>query len=122
VNSRIPLVIERARAYTPKVNRDDDCPRNAFGEETMKIAHFIVAAAIAIPAVSSFAQSTERPLNMDVKAQVAQVAQEQTAYRYTDSNDQVQSKINDWNRTSVPAGQVTVNMGRYALSVVRPSF
>jgi hypothetical protein len=85
----------------------------------MKIAHFIVAAAIAIPAVSSFAQSTEGPLNEDVKAQVAQ---EQTAYRYTDSNDQVQSKINDWNRTSVPAGQVTVNMGRYALSVVRPSF
>jgi hypothetical protein len=113
------LVIEQTHAYTNSIDRVDDCPRIAFGEEIMKIAQLVVAAAIAIPAVSAFAQSAERPLNEDVKAQIAQ---EQTAYRYGDSADQVQPAINDWNRSSLPPSQVTVNMGRYSLSVVRPSF
>jgi hypothetical protein len=69
--------------------------------------------------VSSFAQSTQPPLNEDVKAQIAQ---DQAAYRFTDANDQTQARINDWNRSSVPQGQVNVNMGPYQLSVVRPSF
>jgi hypothetical protein len=71
----------------------------------MKVVQFIVAAAIAIPAVSSFAQSTPPSMNDDVAAQIAQAA------------------VNDVKRTWVPPRQITqMNMGRYSLSVVRPSF
>ncbi|MGA7782561.1 MAG: hypothetical protein WCA85_33285 [Paraburkholderia sp.] len=86
----------------------------------MKVAQLIVAAAIAIPAVSSFAQSTPASMNDDAGAQIAQQA---TTYRYTDSADQTQAAINDAKRTWVPPRQIAkVNMGRYSLSVVRPSF
>ena len=86
----------------------------------MKVVQFIVAAAIAIPAVSSFAQSTPPSMNDAVRAQIAQ---EQMTYRYTDPADQTQAAINDVKRTWVPPRQIAeVNMGRYSLSVVRPSF
>jgi hypothetical protein len=86
----------------------------------MKVAQFIVAAAITIPAVSSFAQSTPASMNDDVRAQIAQV---ETTYQYADSADQAQAAVNDGKRTWVPARQITqVNMGRYSLSVVRASF
>lgn len=86
----------------------------------MKVAQLIVAAAIAIPAASSFAQSTPSSIDTDARAQIAQ---QTTTYRYTDSADQTQASINEFNRTSVPPRQLAeVNMGRYSLSVVRPSF
>jgi len=86
----------------------------------MKVAPFIVAAAIAIPAVSSFAQSTPPSMNDDVSAQIAQ---EKMTYRYTDSADQTQAAIDNVKRGWVPPRQITeMNMGRYSLSVVRPSF
>jgi hypothetical protein len=69
----------------------------------MKVAQLLVAAALAIPAVSSFAQSTPISMNDDVSAQIAQ---EQPTYR----------------RTSVPPRVAQLNMGRYSLSVTRPSF
>jgi hypothetical protein len=85
----------------------------------MKVAQFIVAAVIAIPAVSSFAQSTPPSMNDDVRAQITQV---EMTYRYADSADQTQA-ANDIKRAWVPPRQITeVNMGRYSLSVVRPSF
>ncbi|MGF7130361.1 hypothetical protein P3T40_001836 [Paraburkholderia sp. EB58] len=85
----------------------------------MKVAQFIVAAAIAIPAVSSFAQSTPPSMNDDVRAQIAQ---ETMTYRYADSSDQTQAAING-KQVWVPPRQITqMNMGRYSLSVVRPSF
>jgi hypothetical protein len=86
----------------------------------MKVVQFLVAAAIAIPAVSSFAPSTPQSMNDDV---AAQIAQEKMTYQYADSADQTQAAINDVKRTWVPPRQVTqMNMGRYSLSVVRPSF
>jgi hypothetical protein len=86
----------------------------------MKIAQLIVAAAIALPAVSSFAQST--PLSMN-DAVSAQIAQEQMTYRYADSADQSKAAMNDSQRKWVPPRQIAnLNMGRYSLSVVRPSF
>ncbi|RFU47936.1 hypothetical protein [Paraburkholderia sp. DHOC27] len=86
----------------------------------MKVAQFIVAAALAIPAVSSFAQSSPPSWNDDVRTQIAQ---DQSTYRYTDSADQSQAALNDARQKWVPARQITeVNLGRYSLSVVRPSF
>jgi hypothetical protein len=86
----------------------------------MKVAQFVVAAAIAIPAVSSFAQST--PPSMD-DAVRAQIAQEKMTYRYADSADQTQAAINGASRAWVPPRQIIdMNIGRYSLSVVRPSF
>jgi hypothetical protein len=85
----------------------------------MKVAQFIVAAAIAIPAVSSFAQSTPLSVNDDVRAQIAQ---EQITSRYADFADQTQAAVNDDERAWVPPRQITeVNMGRYSLSIVRPA-
>lgn len=86
----------------------------------MKVAQFIVAAAIAIPAVSSFAQSTPPSMNDDLRAQIAQ---QTMTYRYTDSANQTQAAVNDVQRKWVPPGQIgEFNVGRYSLSVVRPSF
>jgi hypothetical protein len=86
----------------------------------MKIAQFIVTAAIAIPAMSSFAQSTPPSINDDVSTQIAQ---EKMTYRYADSADQTQAAINDVKQAWVPSRQIAeLNMGRYSLSVVRPSF
>jgi len=86
----------------------------------MKIAQFIVAVAIAIPAVSSLAQSTPTPTNDDLSAQIAH---ERMTYRYSESADQTQASMNDAKRTGLPPHQIAqVNMGRYSLSVVRPSF
>lgn len=85
----------------------------------MKVAQLLVAAALAIPAVSSFAQSTPISMNDDVSAQIAQ---EQSTYRYADSADQSQAAFNDARRASVPPRVAQLNMGRYSLSVTRPSF
>lgn len=86
----------------------------------MKIAQMIVAVAIAVPAVSSFAQSTPATVNDDVRTQIAQ---QETTYQFADSADQTQAVINDIRPVWVPPRQVAeVNMGRYSLSVVRPSF
>ncbi|MGF6724266.1 hypothetical protein P3T43_003634 [Paraburkholderia sp. GAS41] len=85
----------------------------------MKVAQLLVAAALAIPAVSSFAQSTPISMNDDVSAQIAQ---EQPTYHYADSADQSQAAFNDARRTSVPPRVAQLNMGRYSLSVTRPSF
>jgi hypothetical protein len=94
--------------------------RGTLLEKAMKVVQFLVAAAIAIPAVSSFAQSTPPSMNDDV---AAQIAQEKMTYQYADSADQTQAAVNDVKRTWVPPRQITqMNMGRYSLSVVRPSF
>ncbi|WP_109481123.1 hypothetical protein [Paraburkholderia sp. C35] len=86
----------------------------------MKIVQLIVAAANAIPAVSAFAQSTPPSVNEDIRAQLAQ---QKTAYPYADATDQTQASINDTKRAGLLPHQITgMNMGRYSLSVVRPSF
>jgi hypothetical protein len=84
----------------------------------MKVAQFIVAAAIAIPAVSSFAQSTPLSINDDVRAQIAQ---EQMTSRYADFAGQTQAALNDDARAGVPRQITEVNLGRYSLSIVRPA-
>lgn len=86
----------------------------------MKLVQFIVAASILIPAVSSFAQSTPPAMNDDVRAQLTQ---EKTTYRYSDSSDRKQASISDAKRSATLPHQITgMDMGRYSLSVVRPSF
>jgi hypothetical protein len=86
----------------------------------MKIGQFIVAAALAIPAMSSFAQSTPPSMNGDLRAQIAQ---DQMTYQYADSADQTRAALNDDKRTWVPPRRIAqLDMGRYTLSVIRPSF
>jgi len=86
----------------------------------MKMIRLIAAAAIAIPAISAFAQSTPPTFNDGVRAQLAQ---EKTAYAYPESSDRTQASINDGKRSALLPHQITgVNLGRYALSVVRPTF
>ena len=86
----------------------------------MKMAQLIVAVSIAIPAVSSFAQSTPPTINEDIRVQLAQ---QKTTYKYADATDQTQASVDDARRNGLLPHQITgMNMGRYALSVVRPSF
>jgi hypothetical protein len=86
----------------------------------MKVAQLFVAAALVLPIASAFAQSTPRSINDDVSAQIAQ---EQSTYRFAGSADQTQAAINGNARLGTPSRQLTqVNMGRYSLSVDRPSF
>ncbi|QBR03357.1 hypothetical protein [Paraburkholderia pallida] len=86
----------------------------------MKLVQLIVAASILVPAVSSFAQSTPVAVNEAVRSQVAQ---EETTYRSLDASDKQQAAINNANRNGVRNRQTAeVNLGRYSLSVVRPSF
>lgn len=86
----------------------------------MRLIRLIVAAAIAIPAVSAFAQSTPPAINEGIRAQLAQ---EKTAYAYPESSDRTQASINDDKRSGLLPHQITdVDMGRYSLSVVRPNF
>ncbi|MFD1560382.1 hypothetical protein ACFSHT_32845 [Paraburkholderia silviterrae] len=86
----------------------------------MKLVQLIVAASILIPAVSSFAQSTPVAVNEDVRSQLVQ---EETTYRSLDASDKQPASINNVNRNGERSRQTAeVNLGRYSLSVVRPSF
>lgn len=86
----------------------------------MKLIQFIVAASMLVPAVSSFAQSTPQAMNDDVRTQLAQ---DKMTYRYSDSSDRKQASISDAKRSTTLPHQITgMDMGRYSLSVVRPSF
>jgi hypothetical protein len=86
----------------------------------MKIAQSVIAALIAISPAFAFAQSTPPSINDDVRASIAQ---EQSTYRYADQASQTQAAINDAKRTGLLPHQITqMNLGRYSLSVVRPSF
>jgi hypothetical protein len=86
----------------------------------MNIARLIVAASIAITSVSAFAQSTPPTFNDGIRAQLAQ---EKTAYRYPESSDRTQAAINDGKRNGLLPHEITgANVGRYSLSVVRPSY
>ncbi|HVE10599.1 MAG TPA: hypothetical protein VNE00_25320 [Paraburkholderia sp.] len=86
----------------------------------MKIARVIIAGLLAIPSVFAFAQSTPTAINDAVSAQIAQ---EKMTYRYGDHVEQTQAAINDARRTGLLPHQMTeMNVGRYSLSVVRPSF
>jgi hypothetical protein len=86
----------------------------------MKIAHFIVAGLVAIPSAFAFAQSTPPSINDDVRAQLTQA---QASYRYAGQTDETQAAINDARRTGLlPHQMAELNVGRYSLSVVRPSF
>jgi hypothetical protein len=86
----------------------------------MKLVQLIVAASILIPAVSSFAQSTPLAVNEDVRSQLVQ---EETTYRSLDSSDKKQASINNVDRKGVRNRQIAgMNLGRYSLSVVGPSF
>ncbi|MBN3766001.1 hypothetical protein G3O01_34675 [Burkholderia sp. Ac-20365] len=86
----------------------------------MKMIQLIVAVSLAIPAVSSFAQSSPQTVNDDIRAQLAQ---QKTTYRYADATDQTQASVDNARRIGLLPHQITgVNMGRYSLSVVRPSF
>ena len=86
----------------------------------MKLVQFIVAASMLVPAVSSFAQSTPLTLNDDVRTQLAH---DKMTYRYSDSSDREQASISDAKRSATLPHKITgMDMGRYSLSVVRPSF
>ncbi|MFC0402173.1 hypothetical protein [Paraburkholderia rhizosphaerae] len=86
----------------------------------MKIPQIIVASLLAIPSAFAFAQSTPPSINDDVRAQMTQ---QQMTYRYPDQAVQTQAAINDAKRTGLlPHQMAEMNMGRYSLSVVRPSF
>jgi hypothetical protein len=86
----------------------------------MKVAQLIVAAAVLIPAVSAFAQSTPPALNDAVRAQIVQ---QKETYGSTDSNDQKRLSASGVNRSENQSRQITdVNMGRYSMSVATPSF
>jgi hypothetical protein len=90
------------------------------GEKDMKIAQFVVAGLIAIPSAFAFAQSTSPSINDDVRASITQ---DQMTYRYSNRVDQTQASINDAKRTGLlPHQMAEMNLGRYSLSVVRPSF
>jgi predicted nucleic acid-binding protein len=85
----------------------------------MKVAQLVIAAAVLIPAVSAFAQSTPAVLNDAVHAQLAQ---EKAAYASTDSNDQKRASAPGVNRIENRSRQITdVNMGRYSMTVATPS-
>jgi hypothetical protein len=86
----------------------------------MKIARFIIATLMVMPSAFAFAQSTPPSVNDDVGARIAQ---EKMTYRYADHAEQTQAAINDAKRTGLlPHQMAEVNMGRYSLTVVRPSF
>lgn len=86
----------------------------------MKLVQFIVAAAILIPAASSFAQSTPQALNDDVRTQLVQ---EKLGYESSSSNAQKQKSPNNINQNESQSRQIAgKNMGRYSLAVVVPSF
>ncbi|CAB3775685.1 hypothetical protein LMG28614_00059 [Paraburkholderia ultramafica] len=86
----------------------------------MKLVQLIVAISILIPTVSSFAQSTPLAANEDVRAQLVQ---EKTTYQSLNSNDQKQASMNKVKRNGGQSHQIAgMNMGRYSLSVVGPSF
>jgi hypothetical protein len=86
----------------------------------MKLAHLVVAAAVLIPAVSSFAQSTPPDLNDAVHAQLVQ---EKTAYASANSSDQKQSTGTGVNRSENRSRQITgVGLGRYSMTVATPSY
>jgi hypothetical protein len=86
----------------------------------MKIARFIVASLMAIPSAFAFAQSTPPSINDDVRALTTQ---EKMTYRYANRVDQTDAAINDAKRTGLlPHQTAEMNMGRYSLSVVRPTF
>lgn len=90
------------------------------GDKVMKLVQLIVAASILIPAASSFAQSTPVAVNEAVRSQLVQ---EETTYRSLDASDKQQASINNVNRSGERSRQTAeVNLGRYSLSVVRPSF
>jgi hypothetical protein len=114
------LINERMQVYTgsPDAYR---WIRSTFpGETVMKIAKFVVASLMAIPAAFAFAQSTPPSINDDVRASIAQ---EKMTYRYADRVDETQAQINDAKRAGLlPHRMAEVDMGRYSLSVVRPSF
>lgn len=86
----------------------------------MKLVQLIVAASMLIPAVSAFAQSTPLAVNEDVRSQVVQ---EETMYRSLDSSDKQQTSKNSVDRNGERTRQIAgMNLGRYSLSVVHPSF
>ncbi|MPW23644.1 hypothetical protein GCT13_44780 [Paraburkholderia sp. CNPSo 3157] len=86
----------------------------------MKIFQFVVAAAIALSTAPSFAQSTPQTVNDDVRAQLTQ---EKMTYGYSGSDDRTQTATSGSKPTVVPPHRITgVELGRYSLSVVRPSF
>jgi hypothetical protein len=79
----------------------------------MKLVQFIVA-------VSSFAQSTLLAMNDDVRVQLAQ---EKMTCRYSDSSDREQASISYAKQNAPLPHRITgMDLGRYSLSVVRPSF
>jgi hypothetical protein len=86
----------------------------------VKIARFIIASLLAVPSAFAFAQSTPPSINDDVSASIAQ---QNMTYRYADHIEQTQAAINDAKRTGlVPHQMAEMSLGRYSLSVVRPSY
>lgn len=86
----------------------------------MKIVQLVVAASIALTTAPSFAQSTPLPANDEVRAQLAQ---EKSMYGYSDADDLTPTATSGSKPTVAPPHQITgLELGRYSLSVVRPSF
>jgi hypothetical protein len=89
-------------------------------EKAMKIARFIIASLLVVPSAFAFAQSTPPSIDGDLGASIAQ---QNGTYRYADRTEQTQAEINDAKRTALLPHQLAeMNVGRYSLSVVRPSF
>ena len=86
----------------------------------MKLVQLTVAVSIAVSAVSSFAQSTPPTLNDDVRAQLTQ---ENMTYHYSDSGDHSRAATTDAKRSAMLPHRITgMELGRYSLSIVRPSY
>jgi len=86
----------------------------------MKLVQVIVAAAILIPTAAAFAQSTPPALNEDVRLQLAQ---EKAGYGPAESSDQRQNSLNNVKQNVSRSRQITgMNLGRYSLAVVVPSY
>ena len=84
----------------------------------MKLGKFILAAAILIPAATSFAQSTPPALNEDVSSQLAQA---KLGYGPSIYSEQKQNALNV-NRNGSQFREIAeTNLGRYSLEVVVPT-
>jgi hypothetical protein len=114
------LIRKRVHVYTAVTECKQDSAQHVPGETIMKVARFIIASLIAVPSAFAFAQSTPPSINDDVRASIAQ---QRSTYRYTDQAEHTQAAINDAKRTNLlPHQMAEMDMGRYSLSVVRPSF
>ncbi|BDC45199.1 hypothetical protein PTKU15_84960 [Paraburkholderia terrae] len=86
----------------------------------MKIVQLVIAASIVLATAPSFAQSTPLTANDEVRVQLAQ---EKMTHGYSGPGERTPTATSGSKATVAPPHKITgVELGRYSLSVVRPSF